>query len=58
MKANWYSAVARFTRKERRGLTKRDFPEILSGIWKQYDEETAIGGFRGCGIYPFDRNVV
>ena len=58
MKANWYSAVARFTRKERRGLTKQDFPEILSGIWKQYDEETAIGGFRGCGIYPFDRSAV
>ena len=32
MKANWYSAVARFTRKERRGLTKRDYLIPLTGV--------------------------
>ena len=48
MKANWYSAVADFTRRERRGLTKRDFPEVLSTVWKKYNPQTAKGGFKGC----------
>ena len=48
MKANWYSAVADFTRRERRGLTKRDFPEVLSTVWKKYNPQTAKGGFKSC----------
>ena len=48
MKANWYSAVADFTRRERRGLTKREFPEVLSTLWKKYNPQTATGGFKGC----------
>lgn len=58
MKANWYSAVAEFTRRERRALTKRNFPEVLSTIWKKYNPETAKGGFRGCGIHPYNDSVI
>ena len=58
MKANWYSAIAEFTRRERRGLTKRDFPEVLSTIWKKYNPETAKVGFKGCCIYPYDDSVI
>ena len=58
MKANWYSAVADFTRRERRGLTKREFPEVLSTLWKKYNPQTATGGFKGCGIHPYDDSVI
>ncbi len=40
-KSNWYTAVADFTRRERRAVSKRDFPEVLSSIWKKYNIETA-----------------
>ena len=50
MKAVWYSVVADFTRREQQCVTKRDFPELLSKVWRAYGEETGIGGFRGCGI--------
>ena len=50
--------VADFTRREHRTLAKRDFPEILSGIWKKYNPDTARGGFKGCGIYPFDNTIL
>ena len=58
MKANWYSAVAEFTRRERRGLTKREFLEVLSTVWKKYNPQTATGGFKGCGIHPYDDSVI
>ena len=58
LKAKWYSAVADFTRKECRTLTKRDFPPVLKTIREAYNPETARGGFKGCGIYPFDSSVI
>ena len=58
MKAIWYSVVADHTRRERRPITKRDFPSLLSQVWRQYNEETGKGGFRKCGIYPFNGDVV
>ncbi len=58
MKATYYSAVADFTRKERRALTKRSFPEVMAVLWSKFNPETAKGGFRGCGIHPFDSSVV
>lgn len=56
--ANWYSAVADFTHKHRCGLTKRDFPGVLSGVWRKYSTDSAKGGFKGCGIHPFDSSVI
>ena len=58
LKSLWCAAVADFTRREHRTLAKRDFPEILSGIWKKYNPDTARGGFKGCGIYPFDNTIL
>ena len=58
LKALWYAAVANFTRREHGTLTKRDFPEILSSIWKRYSPDSARGGFKGCGIYPFNSTVI
>ena len=58
MKAAWYSAVADFTRRNRHPLSKRHFPEVLSTVWQKFNSETAKGGFRGCGIYPFNDAVI
>ena len=58
MKAAWYSAVADFTRRNRHPLSKRHFPEVLSTVWQKFNPETAKGGFRGCGIYPFSDAVI
>ena len=58
LKALQYSAVADFVRREHRSLSKWDFPEVMSGIWRKYRPETGKGGFKGCGIYPFNGSVV
>lgn len=57
-KPHWYAAVADFTRKEKTPLTKCDFPHVLAIVWKRYNPESAKGGFKGCGIYPFDSEVI
>ena len=51
-------AILYHTRRERRPITKRDFPSLLSQVWRQYNEETCKGGFRKCGIYPFNGDFV
>ena len=31
---------------------------MLKTIWEAYNLETTKGGFKGCGIYPFDNTVI
>ena len=53
LKVIWQKIVGDFTRRERRIITKRDFPSLLDGVWKQYKPQWAKGGFCKCGIVPF-----
>ena len=48
MKAAWYSIVADYTCRERRPVTKREFPSLLSNVWRQYYDDTGKGGFTKC----------
>ncbi len=50
MKVVWYSVVADFTRRERKNVTNREFPELITKVWLSYKEETGVGGFRGCAF--------
>ncbi len=58
MKSAWYEIVADFTRRERRAVSKRDFPPLLSIVWKKYNSDNGKGGFKKCGIYPYNSQVV
>ena len=43
---------------QRRYITKRDFPTLLSKTWKTFKPTTAINGFKKTGIIPFSRDVI
>ena len=59
LKAAWCRIVKDFTRREKCMITKKHFPTLLSEACKAgYKPEAAIGGFRKCGIYPYDCTVI
>ena len=59
MKSAWDLAVADFMRKERRAITRRDFPSLLKIAWeKGFKPQNAVGGFRRAGISPYNHTVV
>ena len=54
-----YDAAAHsFFRRNRRYITKRDFPSLLSEVWQAYKPESAINGFRKAGVHPLNPHVV
>ena len=59
MKSAWDVATADFIRRERRAITRRDFPCLLNTIWRKgYKPENATGRFRRAGISSYDATVI
>ena len=59
MKSAWDAATSDFVRRERRVITRRDFPVLLSQVWKNgYTKENGINGFKHAGIIPYNHEVV
>ena len=53
LKTAWYNVVQNFIRRERRVVTKRDFPSMLAEAWQiGYKKENGISGFKKAGIIP------
>ncbi len=46
IKHEWQSTVGNFTRRERRVISKRDFPALLGEAWGKHRIEWALGGFK------------
>ena len=59
IKSVWYKVVENFTRRERRVLTKKDFPSLFAATVRNgYIKEYGIAGFRKAGIIPFNPNII
>ena len=58
IKRVWQGIVGDFTRRERRVISKRDFPALINEVWKQYKPEWAEAGFQKAGIVPFNPDSV
>ena len=59
MKSTWDLAVADFVCRERRTITRCDFPSLLIIIWeKGFRVQNAVGGFRRAEISPYNHTVV
>lgn len=52
------SIVGDFTRREKRAISKRDFPALINRLWQQYKEDWGKAGFRKAGIVPFDPTCI
>ena len=51
IKGVWQTVVADFTRRERRIISKKDFPGLLKKVWE-------ISGFKKTGIIPFNPECI
>ena len=58
MKAAWDTEVSTYTRLNRKSVTKKDFASILGNVWKKYDPQSGVNGFRKTGIIPLDKNAI
>ncbi len=58
MKHVWQRVVGDFTRRERRVISKRDFPALLKAAWDQYKPEWTLGGFENAGVVPFNPQAI
>ena len=43
---------------ERRYVTKRDLPDLMSKTWKAFKPQFAVNVFKKAGIVPFSRNAI
>ena len=59
MKSAWDVVTTEIIRRERRAITRRDFPSLLSEVWKTgYKPQNAVGGFKHAGISPYNHRVI
>ena len=58
MKGTWQTAVADFTRRERRLISKSDFPRLLKQVWESFKSQWAVSAFSKTGIVPFNPNCI
>ena len=58
MKEAYDSAAHAFFRRNRRYITKRDFPSLLAEAWLSYKPQSAFNGFQKAGVHPFNKDVV
>ncbi len=47
-----------FTRRERRVISKQDFPALLKLAWDEYKPEWTLGGFKNAGVVPFNPQAI
>ena len=59
MKVAWRQVLRKWSRESRlKNVDKSVFPYLLTNLWAYVNEEHAIAGFRGSGLYPVDRQAV
>ena len=54
----WQTVVADFTRRERRIISKKNFPGLLKKVWESYKPQWGISGFKKMGIIPFNLECI
>ena len=54
----WQTVVADFTRRERRIISKKDFPGLLKKVWESYKPQWGISGLKKTGIILFNPECI
>ena len=58
MKGTWQTTVTDITSRERRLISKSDFPRLLKRVWESFKSQWAVSAFSKTGIVPFNPNCI